>query len=1034
MTYRERQSIEQAFYLLIDGIPHAWFTRQDAASSVTLSGYTKHVGLREPSYEYGIDIREGWYTSSTTNIQIDDLDEELVGLFATAPTVETFLSQNILTETDCTLLTEVHGKHIGLEQFGAAGERHRYPWHPNDTSGHEHLTPEAAAQLGMATARVTDRAVDFVGRRFGIYRTIKQDDGTWLPHPVFSPVKGLEYAELRYWGTMRDAGQVRGRTWTLSLGGPESLLQRTLGQQVLREPLAALPVMTLTAEERHVGCGVQLYASGTWLNSGIFSIPENDLYIWALQFKTASASTEAAVRTALQNAIADALNLDLGSTTPPSTTTGYDDETGISNGVYLLPDNSIEIKATPNKVGPGGGLWVFGAARIVMHQKAWSLLGYQVANNGDPSQGEVDVNDTTYVWFKPYTPQVIDGVSVGAGYYVGTFIGATPNAETPEEVSQGRTTRPFFADGATSWPHDLLDPIDFELRTFDVGTWAIGQHDIQPLDDPAVPGDAYDIQGSTSVSATRLALISGLIRYAGSSEESEFHQVLRTSWAVSSSQSIDPIGIYPMAVGSDWLPTDLYGIDNRNMDRPWATSLDENMATTCTWLSSYSNSRDGFGSQINQVAQRILLSTGTGTGWRVGTAQAYGDEGTLDRGNNDPNNGTPKDVEIADLGLAVPRQLVADADAWKEVIEPMPPILYNIVCASVAPRQADEILRGMTQGLGLCWSLRGGRYGITDPWIPTSTTTADVTIGQSDMLREGGDGYTDVDLRALAPIDKVVLHVRERLTSPGETVKTYEFRATDRGAKYRTTGAEHMATLPWHVPRTGLEGALRTRWDAGFAFWARRHFIARGIKVGRLPGQDIYPGTRLLVTDPWMVSQTGTYGVTAASAIVLNVAVNHDTEVYTIDLMVYDAPAGGQRIMAPEARAVAYDSSTFVVQCLEDFRGAGGTHNDLAAFVKPGWAASLTGNLAIQIKQGTRAEPTKYDTLYGAISSIDLDTFRITLTGALTGGTWRRDAIKLVTIRPYPDQVEWGRRVFYPIASQLGEVDNSTANAVILPE
>jgi len=1026
MTYRTRETIEQAFYLLIDGIPHAWFTRADASSSVTLSGYTKHVGLRDPSYEYGIDIREGWYTSSTTTLTIDDVDEQLVGLFAAAPSSEADLTQNILASTDASALTEVHGKYVGLERFGSSGDRHQYPWHPNDTVGHEHLAVNAATQLGVAASRITDTAVIFAGRRFGIYRTIKKDDGTWLPHPVASPVDGTEYAELRYWGTMRDAGQVRGRTWTLSVGGPESLLQRTLGQQVLREPIVAVPVVEMAGDELHIGVGMSMGASGKYFTNK--EIDTADGYIWPIQFVTAAGSTEAQLRTALSSAIAAALDVNRDGSA--GTTDEYEDIAGVTNGVQLLDTNAIYVRGVTTNSDQR-----YGIARIAMHEKAWSILGYQPVNDGDPSQGELDIEDPYYVLFAPYPPKVVDGVSVGPGYWIGTFLGATPGAEESTQVGvSGRTVLPFSPDGASLWPNDLSEPVDFDLRTLDASTWAIGQNDIPPIDEPTTPGDGYQIQDTTTVSATRLALLTGVIRYAGSSEESDFAQVARTSWAASSDQGVEAVGTYPMACVSSWLPPDLYGIDNRPMDRPWAVSDDVNLATRCTWINSFSNSRDGFGSQIHQVAQRCLLSTGTGAGWRVGTAQAYGDEGTLDRGDNDPGDGVPKDVEIADLGLAIPHQLVASADEWKDAIEPIGPDLYNVIVATAGPIQADEMLRGMTQGLGMCWGLRGGKYGIFDPWQPTSTTTADVQIGQADMLRSGGVGSTNQDLRALAPIDKVRAQVRERITQPGSFVEEYEYRATDRGAKYRTSGAEHSVTLPWHVARQSTRQALGTRWDLGFVFWSKRHFIARGVKVGRLPGQDLYPGTRVLVTDPWMVAQSGAYGVTAAPALVLSVSVDHGSEEYAIDMLVYDEPSSSQRVMAPEARAVAYDSATYTIQCLPDFRGVRGGHQDLAGFVKPSWASALTGNLTVQIRQGTRDNPTRYDTLTGAVSTIDLDANTMTLTGALSGGTWRRDAIKIVTIRPYADQIEWGRRVFYPIATEAGTVGGSAANTVILPE
>lgn len=1034
MAYRDRDSIEQAFYLLIDGIDRAFFTRADAMAGVTLTGYTKHVGLREPSYEFGIDIREGWYTQSTASLVLDDVDEVLVGLFGTVTTEEALTANIHADYLPASVPPQVYGKHVGLERFGASGERHRFPWHPNDTAGHEHVAEDWAAGLGVASARVTSTAVLFAGRRFGLYRTIRRDDGTWLAHPVAVPVKGVEYAELRYWGTLRDAGTVRGRTWTLSVGGPESLLQRTLGQLTLREPTVANPIIDILPAERSIAAGVAIHHSASWFidqSSNVVDDPTFGLpLIWPLQSQTMSASTAAAARTAINAALVDATAVNLDGT--PGTTQDFYDSSGIISPAFRMnADNSVTIKAMITKATTQ-----FASCRIIAHEKVWALLGYQVSDNGDEAAGDIDKNDARFVHFTPRQPSNVDGVSFGAGYWIGTMFGANPLAQDASEVGQGRLVQPYWPNGAAVWPNDVSsDPVEFDLITFEQA-YVKGQHDVAPAEDPASPGDPYELGGASNVNSTRLALLSGVLRYAGTDEEQEFFQLARTSWT-DSGDTIGAVGTYPRGVVTRWLQPELYGIENRGMDRPWAVSTDVEFATRATWVNHWSNADDNGTSQVNQICQRVLLSSGTSLGWvtaQGGSTPAYGDEGTIDRGDYDPVIGAPKDTEVADLGLAIPHELVADPDVWKEAVEVLPPALYTVIVASVGAIQADALLRGLTQGSGLCWGLRDGKYGIFDPWQPSSTTDFDATLGQAQMLRVGGDGFTQVDLRALAPIDVVKASVREKLTNPGSYVADYEVRASDRGAKFRTTGAEHSVSMPWHQARREVRLALESRWDLGFVWWSRRHFIARGIRIGRIPGQDLYPGSRVLVTDPWMVSQAGDYGVTNQPALVLSVSCDHDSEIYTIDLLVYEAPEIGQRVMAPEARVVAYDSATYTLQCLPDFRGAGGAHNDLSAFVKPSWASGLTGDLAIQVRQGTRFDPTKYDTLTGSVSSIDLDACTITLTGALSGGTWRRDAIKIITIRPYANQVEWARRVFYPIATEAGTVNGSAANVVPLPE
>jgi len=223
---------------------------------------------------------------------------------------------------------------------------------------------------------------------------------------------------------------------------------------------------------------------------------------------------------------------------------------------------------------------------------------------------------------------------------------------------------------------------------------------------------------------------------------------------------------------------------------------------------------------------------------------------------------------------------------------------------------------------------------------------------------------------------------------------------------------------------------LRRRWRRLFDYYNRRNFKVQGVALHF--NDSIWPGDLVQWTDPWLVDQSGSYGVTGAVGVITSVTHHAKAEQTTVDAVLFEAPTDSYRMCAPLARVVRYDSSGPTLYCAKDHFEAsvgGFDHVDVSAFAEPDWSSD-GGNASIAVWQydGNTWTTAGYQT----VSSVDADANTITLSGTLSGGTgYYRDRDSVVVFREHANQAAtWVLNKHAPIADDSGEVGGNASDAV----
>lgn len=1047
MATRDLEALDVAYCLLIDGVGVAFFTSEDSAANASGFGdYTRHSGMELPSVSMELNLRTGRISSSPTSFAIADYDGTVVSLLrSTTPDDAPFGFPGL--GAGATPGASLYGKHVGVEAIGAAGERRRWSCVPGYDVGLSHPSAQQTYLSDEGEVPVSDEPFLFAGRRCALYRLIRQPGGSWST---------LSTMERVWWGTLKDAGVVQGRVWKVEADGPESWLRKRLG---LRSSVTADKRLRLQAEIDLNPSQAQIWA--------VMELRSIDGTVGGKTHRVTQAiagNTLGDIETAMDALVDDVSENTSGVSLDYST---------YGEAEYVAASGQFRVKVVTGDPLKRGLLFV------LADRKVWEAMGYvptrEVApgvQQADSAQSELDRSDEHFVEFIPYFGPVtspIDPWAEHAEWARGLFIEENNAANVPtfthpvepwigvfstsardvplanesykdprswHNNGNWRVWQPYYSSGSSVIsPAEM--PVEVFSETFDTVTMQ-GQLDAPPLDDDA--GGAYEIEGTSPVSATRLALLVGPRRVSGSSNEvDEYYQVARVSWTGGSNEDV--------------------GLDSNNRPRlvlhglregwrfhvqwpdltgtwAWAPSSQDAEPVTLVPLNAWQVSSDKQWCDAFEVARMVLHSTGTSRGWFTSpayTTAAYEGAGTayLEPGDNDPGDDVeefrPVDVEVAELGLGIPSSMIAERSAWRTVADAVPSGVRRAKVVSVDPVDAEEMLMSLLAPAGACISLRGGQYGVLVPWLESGIPTdIDATIDEDAYL--ASDDWPDQDVRPFAPIDRVQYKL-DRDPWTGEYSIEREFASKDRGARYRSGGVLHEIDAPFHG--RNAETFLAQYWRRGLDWWARRHFAVRGLQLRRQIGQDLWPGSRVKLTDPRLVAPSGTYGVTAALALVTAVRRDLARDITEVDLLVYEKPATGFKWLAGDVRVVAYDSDGHVLHCLTDWRSLGFGHNDLAFLARPDWTSSSTGTPKVRIYQGHRRDPAAWDTLTATVSSVDLDAGTITLSGAPSGGTWLRDAIHVLVLDDYTaqDVGGWVREAFAWVANKAGEVDGSTANA-----
>lgn len=1041
---------EVAYAVAFDGVPKIFVDNDGlnntwAATAGFASAFT---GLIRPaSLPCAVDLRLGELSDSDAVIEIDDIDGTLAALFgssiANAETLMTTLEPGTDPAPDA-----LDSMHVGHEAIGSAGQRRRYSCVPGYNVGLRHLGYNHAYAIGQGPTPVTANPVLWPGRRVAVYR-VKKIGGTW---------QALSAAERVWFGSLLGQGSHDAGTWSFKCAGPESWASGNLGSAAWETPLECEPLFSLkdgvAAGEELVTVSIQLVqlddtsvVHHTWQASYGADIPGGtttytDL-VQAINDILDAAQTDATSGDAYQEG---------NSQVRYSTSPGHDG--------FIVEWNRDAEDASAFDPVTANDEWVV-RFQVGLHEKVWAALGYDVRqqSGADP----VDQPEA----FALFSPVGTKGRWIGDFFSADKYAMAAYMSEGQDfsglqktNYTNGQAERrwpPLFAGGGAQWSGQVGQEFTFDTDSPVFMPSSLSRPLMADPDDPAA---AFTIGGDIGpVTHTGLIVITGPYRRRGDTDkmeavegyafelererrEGKTVQVARVCWREVSDGSL--------AVDADsrarlviyrWEDPKLFGFDYSKFTGSWAAWRDPPVGSSLGFSARPLVVFDhgDAGDRIDRVMQRVLATTGTAVSWFSDsglTIDLYGlnpASAFLEAGANDYATGAvPFDAEVAEMGLGVPASMIQDEAAWTAAVSVVGPNLRRCKAAFGSNISANKLMRTLLSPTGLCMSLAGGKFGIFDPWSLPTPEEADAEIDAEWYAGKAGDPTSAIpkqEFRVLAPIDW--LDVKARIEPyEGKPFRTFQRKATDMGARYRSQTIPHAITGDHlvHPQIPNLLGAswtseLSARWKDGFAFWGLQHF-AVPLDLHAEDAIGLWPGNSILLTDEWLADPAGEYGLNIAAGWVVSRTFDARNERVLLKVMINAET--DFRMYAPAALATRYDEDEedlgYRLAVADDWLGfrAGVYGVDCQGFAEPTWSIE-GGDALIEIFQFDAVSWTRgiFGTV-GSVTAAENDCW-LNLTGALTGATFYSDMHHVVVLREFADQAAaWVLQWFAPVCLEDG--------------
>ena len=1064
-TLRGLDHAHTAYALVIDGCPSIFATHEDLEGAANVTGtwiYTDRAltsaavtaSLMIPkSLPMAIDLRDATIRDQTVSFDIMDLNDELASLFA-ATNDDVKRLKDTIKPTDSPVpatkltvdLTSVFGKHVGTELIGSSGERRQNPCFLSGSSAFQVGMFHPGDNFGWGAPRVpvTDTPLIWTGRRYCLYRVYRDvintkltsGSATWRP---------LSESPIIHWGQLRDIGETRNRAWKLSAEGPASWLKKPLNQNTTAEPTAFLASASLTPEESEVG--IDLFQKELAVPNTLLGFNQIDFGEFNFT-RTVDGANAVAMFNSLEvivNEARDAL-VAFGGTTAFNQWKGGDIKLIAGLRQFAI---KVDDLADRNR---------YAGMRLCLHEKVWALIGY------DPVQETLELDDIKRVHFKAvgsfntvptsttgYFEALITTIPQGFAAELGgdDILQQGENLGQVDNQGEYRYVGPLYPAGA-----HYLDP------TLNNGSGQIiflnemdeykceGQLVRPPASDPNNKTIAYNIPGVGDVDSTRIFLFHGPRRFLGSDDVFDEFQVAKCSWKDNNGYvAIDGEHLSPTLVVEEWLDPRLFGYDVDKLNSPWigvqgaANNEDSRIKITplAVWK-YYKEERE----KAYIIAQRILLGTGTSTGW-VGGFEGH-PFASIDEGDNNPSGGgnlhngffIKTDAEIADLSLGIPKEMVATPLAWSNEDAKIPEELDLVNMRVIGKRDSYELLQSLFQSRGWLWSLDNGKYGPMEILSPTDPADATVTIAAEDVVGNPDrpqSGWPKQAIRTLAPIDSVHLsHTFEPLEN--STVKTFDMDSLDEGAFYRRGQVKHNITDIGLVAigASNWRVAWMALWQQACDFWAQRHFKV-SLRLHRIRGEQCWPGTRVLLTDPRLIAQSGIYGIESFSGVVISVNRKPSLEVTDVEILVHQANAKKFSLVGVVVKPKGYVPDDLKIFADDGFIGPPEPPpdqiKDLKVLTEPPWSM-LGGNTIIEIYEQNYDINKSWSLLgTGSVASVnvDVDGQNFMILDEALSFKWLRDTDKLIVFAPAEKQTAtWVRALMLPIGDENGMSSGTLAS------
>lgn len=1069
--------VECRYVLFFDGLPTAYSSDSGGSGSIlgsdgstwmgrseTAIGGVETAGLRDvkpglvlpDQIDFGGDPKGIGLDRSSVTFKIVDLDDTVTELFATDDVDPDILRQRVppgLTALGTSVAAEgpismgtgglnPRGKWIGLERIGPSGERRMFPAIPFSLVGYDH---QGDAGDRLPQVPISTSPLIHAGRMVTLYRIYADPDVSQANTARWYTWDTAHAAgDLVWWGVMQDTGTYSGnRVWSVQCYGPEALLERGLGQ--ITHPVE-FPIRTQLAFK--TGVDDQIFINFRSDGELPDTNPFANYYMEGRQWTSITSTTKTDLIDEIDTLIKD---------TAAGTGTDYDtsqefydewseaddqpgDNAGLDQGGFFIRKNL--------EVDPAGSTAPrqFGLMRVAMHRKVWNTLGF------DPTQQDIGEfkapeNETDVIFTKLlkgdlYQPGLDTPTSTapGGGYYMAEFrtiaLGYTEalgNLGKYDNEGDRRYYAPLFiADEAPT----VIDKDGRQVAVLDADGndspfWE-AQPTVPRTDDAAIDGSDTD--------SARWFVLKGKIRLGrGNTDNNTFEvedekdqiAVCSASWREGNNYGDVAGDLGPEVFIQDYFDPRLFGFDHARLKSDWVGTVAGDGAITIAPLNCYTF---GNGSPIewsHLLLMVLLLSTGTSTGFSAPLSEG----GVLDLGDNQPAGLTSTgDVELADLGLGVPHQLVSSfadiSGEFSKMSGGLGSDLNRMRLCYAGPFDSADALLAILKPRRMAMGLHGKKYGVFrfDQFSPND---ADATITEDDLYGEVGDPTTVIprqSIRAHGAIDKTVIQYG---FEPGSGSKLqHEQKALDYNVRWRRGDLVEELNGRGLIPVEWLRGKARKgqAWKPEFRvewgerapeFFSKRHFILEDLAVSRPKGQDIMPGTRVLISNPWPIAPDGTRGLVNRIGRVIGVSIRTRGHATVARVLVYD-DVDFIPHFSPYLFITNISGDTLTYDQTGSFTGLdfGDADTDVG-WVRPSWT-NLENEGAVrlwyQTEDGTWAQSGN-----GFIDSIDTGAGTITLTAPLSSEPPTNTFTMILTFEDFPsNNNRFPEDVYAPVTAHDG--------------
>lgn len=1021
-------------------------------------------GLEVPDLPLGVSVPfEAMITEVRPNFEIMDFNGRVRQLFAEhwddagtdymtarlAPTDDPAPSST-LGPGD--VAVDLWGRHIGTEAIGPAGERRHYWIEPVDAPpGLDH----PAGSNGRPPSAITDEPRVWAGRLVAVYRIVQDGNGSW-------PAWTEQHAGGSMWwvGRLKGRGHFKSgrngeRVLSLPASSVGSLLRKPLN---LARPARWIPIigtdLALTGDAAKVAAWIGTNTPEPLEGGGINVVPSTyDCQTLASGNTLAGLTTKAEIVAKIQDIVETMISgADSGSVLAASNAewvgpilTGNDYwqiDGGGARDVDISDDGgTIKIKCEVDSFEADG--FYIG---LLLDARVWQLLGW-------------DVNDPAFLFMGGKSAE-IGGVNWGenasdavvpSGHYQAEFsTRVSPDDVLGENAGDWATYNAPYPGGVA-----MLDNTPGTVIYLDFcAVWSEGQLQ-QPYEyGSQIDGTDTDTAGWWIFRGQRLTAQA----FLAGEDPSEYAVVALCEWVSTPfGDGIETDGGGQAAIKIiRWEDPAAFGLPYEPMTEPWAGALDGDGIEAAPLavfggiaLGSYST--PAAPDWRHRLIPRLLLSSGTAA-WSESGGEVLLDEGTNHPTDMPADDKWAGDIEVADLGLAIPRNWV-DWASWYSCAGKLPggaasPI-NRVTYATLGPIQAEDLLRQAMAGAGWAWSWKRDAgagppaFGCWDPIAPLALDDVEVTLSRSTSAAEpkSPDGTPQwravVEFRDDGPFDRFVFET-DASAIDGDTAYKLTHESLGRGRRYRD------GKLVWSIDDGGLRNpapwvgtaqaafydwtnAARERFASGFGEWYSKAARVYRTIVDATYTTRIGLGTVVRVIDSTAEAPDGTLGIDHIGRVIeATIVVRGNQHAVKVAVLLQPWSVDTLTVWGPMAITSGpdnYDADASELTVVADHAGVGGGHRDVTAFVRP---ANVEGSGLLRVAIYQSEDGLDYAAGLEAradVASVDEDANTISLTNIT--GTIYRDTIKVIVGAPYDEQTaDWVLALFAPVTDHTGYFDS----------